>query len=114
MLPFVIIGIVLQLAMVVAGHFLESVLNLSGILGTAIPFALGIWYGFTRQPSYGRCAWAGFVIGIVGAFVGVIAAILMKDQPWILLTFAPVSSGVTGALGGLLGTFAARSVGTPS
>jgi hypothetical protein len=113
-LPFVIIGIVLQLAMVVAGHFLESVLNLSGILGTAIPFALGIWYGFTRRPGWGRCAWGGFVIGIVGAFIGVIAAMLMKDQTWILLTFAPLSSGVTGTLGGLLGTFATRSAGTPS
>jgi hypothetical protein len=113
MLPLVVIGIVLQLAMVVAGHFLESVLNLSGILGTAIPFVLGTWYGVTRRPGYGRCAWVGFVIGIVGAFVGVIAAILMKDQTWILLTFAPLSSGVTGALGGLVGKFASRA-GVPS
>ncbi|MCG6955966.1 MAG: hypothetical protein LJF04_08235 [Gemmatimonadetes bacterium] len=114
MLRFVIIGIVLQLAMVVAGHFFESVLNLSGILGTAIPFVLGIWYGFTRRPGYGRGAWGGFVIGIVGAFIGVIVAIVMKDQTWILLTFAPLSSGVTGTLGGLLGEFTARTAGTPT
>jgi len=110
MLPFVVIGIVLQLLMVVAGHFFESVLNLSGILGTAIPFVLGIWYGASRRPGYGRCAWGGFVIGVVGAFIGVVAAMLMKDQTWILLTFAPLSSGVTGAVGGLLGRFALRAV----
>ena len=109
MLRFVVIGIVLQLLMVVAGHFHESVLNLSGILGTAIPFVLGIWYGVSRRPGYGRCAWGGFVIGIVGAFIGVVAAMLMKDQTWILLTFAPLSSGVTGTLGGLLGKFTVRS-----
>jgi hypothetical protein len=30
----------------------------------------------------------------------------MGDQPWLLLTFAPLSSGITGVLGGLIGTAA--------
>jgi hypothetical protein len=99
-------GIGLQLAMVVGGHFSEAILNLSGILGTGIPFVLGIWYGATVPRSYKETAGGGFVIGIVGAVIGVLAAILMGDQPWLLLTFAPLSSGITGVLGGLIGTAA--------
>jgi hypothetical protein len=103
---FVWMGVVLQLVMVTAGHFSTAVLNLSGILGTAIPFALAIWYGIGVPKGYGEGAKGGFVIGIVGAAVGVVAAILMGDQTWILLTFAPLSSGVTGTLGAALGVLA--------
>lgn len=97
-------GIVLQLAMVTGGHFLEALFNLSGVLGVGIPFALGLWYGSTVPKSYRGTSKGGFIIGIVGAFIGVVAAILMGDQTWILLTFAPLSSGVTGVLGALIGT----------
>jgi hypothetical protein len=106
MAKFVWAGVALQLAMVVVGHFSGAVLNLSGILGTAIPFALGIVYGATVPKSYKEAAWGGFALGIVGAFVGVVAAILMGDQTWMLLTFAPLSSGVTGVLGAAVGRLA--------
>lgn len=106
MARFVWMGIVLQLVMVTAGHFSTAVLNLSGILGTGIPFALGIGYGATVPRAWGASAKGGFVIGIVGAAIGVVAAILMGDAGWILLTFAPLSSGVTGTLGALIGTAA--------
>ena len=101
---FIMMGIVLQLAMVVGGHFVESILLLSGILGTAIPVVLGLWYGATEPTDYKETSKGGFLIGIVGAFIGVVAAILMGDQPWMLLTFAPVSSGVTGVIGSVIGT----------
>lgn len=104
MSKFVWMGIVLQLAMVTAGHFVEAVLMLSGPLGVGIPFVLGIWYGATVPRTYGETSKGGFVIGIVGAFIGVLAAILMGDAVWTLMTFAPLSSGVTGVMGGALGT----------
>jgi len=101
---FVWMGIVLQVVMVVCGHFSETVLNLSGVLGTAIPFVLGIWYGASVPRRFGESAGGGFVIGIVGAVVGVLVAILIGDQTWMLLTFAPLSSAITGLLGALIGT----------
>jgi len=104
MAKFVWIGVVLQLAMVTAGHFSAAVLDLSAVLGTGIPFVLGIWYGAVLPKTYKASAWGGFVLGIVGATVGVVAAILMGDQTWMLLTFAPLSSGVTGIMGALIGT----------
>ena len=45
-----------------------------------------------------------FSSGSSAPFVGVVVAILMGDQPWTLLTFAPVSSGITGLLGAVIGT----------
>lgn len=102
MIRFVWIGVVAQLAMVVAGHFNETVLNLSGILGTGIPFVLGAWYGLSVPRGMGEAAKGGFAIGIVGAFLGVLTAILMKDQTWMLMSFAPLSSGVTGLLGAVI------------
>lgn len=106
MAKFVWMGVALQLAMVAAGHFSNAILNLSGILGTAIPFALGIPYGARASRSWRDASWGGFVVGVVGAVVGVVAAILMRDQTWMLLTFAPLSSGLTGILGAAVGRLA--------
>jgi hypothetical protein len=104
MARYVWIGIALQLAMVGAGHFFDAILNLSGVLGTGIPFVLGLGYGATVPKAYRESAKGGFVLGFVGAFLGVVAAILMRDQTWMLLTFAPLSSGLTGILGAVIGT----------
>lgn len=112
MVRFVWMGVVLQLAMVVGGHFSEAILNLSGILGTGIPFVLGIWFGATLPASYKASAGGGFLIGLAGAVVGVLVAILLGDQGWILFTFAPPSSAMTGILGGLIGTAATGRAGT--
>lgn len=100
---YVVAGVVLQVAMVVTGHFLEAVLMMSGILGVGIPFALGLAYGASRAPDAKEASRDGFLIGLVGAFVGVIVAILLGDQTWALLSFAPVSSGLTGLLGAVIG-----------
>lgn len=100
---FVWIALILQVLMVIAGHYSPAVLNLSAILGTGIPFAVALWYGVAEKPAYGEASKGGFVIGLVGAVVGVLVAILMGDQPWSLFAFAPLSSGVTGLLGGVIG-----------
>lgn len=118
MTRFVWMAVVLQLAMVLTGHFVESVRLLSGPLGTGIPFVLGLWYGAVEPTSVGEAAKGGFAIGIVGAVLGVLLAIVLGDQGWILLTFAPLSSGVTGLLGAIIGMVAAgrhrKGAGSPA
>jgi hypothetical protein len=103
---FVWMGVVLQLVVVVCGHFSEAVLNVSAVLGAGVPFVLGLWYGSVATRRLARSALGGFVIGIASALVAAAAAVLMKDQTWMVLTFAPFTSGATGLLGALIGTAA--------
>lgn len=99
MTPYILIGIVLQCAMVVTGHYVEAVINLSAPLGVGIPLVLGAVYGRSTPKGMSEAIGGGFALGIVGAFIGILLAILMGDQTWILLTFGPLSSGVTGIIG---------------
>ena len=100
---YVVAGVVLEVAMVVTGHYVQAVLLLSGSLGVGIPFLLGLLYGAGRKLTVKEASTDGFLIGAVGAFVGVLVSILLGDQAWSLLTFAPVASGVTGLLGAVIG-----------
>ena len=49
MAKFVVISIVLQVAMVVTGHYVEAVINLSALLGMGIPLIVGGVFGATRE-----------------------------------------------------------------
>jgi hypothetical protein len=105
---FVWTGVVLQLVMVAVGHVNETVLALSGVLGTGIPFVLGVAYGLTTQAGFGQASRGGLSIGAVGAVAGVLVAILLGDANWMLLTFAPIASALMGGLGALVGRVGRR------
>ena len=111
MMVFLALNTVFQTAMVVSGHYYSAVYDLSAVLGVAIPFLIAIGYGALGSRSYKEVAKGAFVFSFVGAAIGVVVAILMGDQPWLLLTFAPLSSGVTGVLGAWIGV-AARPGGS--
>jgi hypothetical protein len=106
MATFVGISVVLQVAMVVTGHFVEAVINLSALLGMGIPLVVGGVFGASKASDYRNALSGGFTIGIAGAFVGILLAVLMGDQEWLLLTFGPISSAVTGLIGAVTVFFA--------
>ncbi len=106
MIVYLALNTVLQTVMVVTGHYYDPVLNLSAVLGVGIPFVIAIGYGALGSRSYKEAAKGAFVFSFVGAAIGVVVAILLGDQTWLLLTFAPLSSGVTGVLGGWIGVVA--------
>lgn len=97
----IVLGIVLQVAMVLAGHWNATVLGLSAVLGVGIPLVLGAVYGASGPTSAKDAMAGGFLIGLVGAVLGVLLAILLGDALWSLLTFAPLSSAVAGLLGAI-------------
>ena len=103
MIIYLALNTVFQTIMVVAGHYHAAVYDLSAVLGVGIPFILGIAYGALGSRSYKESAKGAFVFSFLGAAIGVVVAILLGDQTWILLSFAPLSSGITGVLGGWLG-----------
>ena len=101
---FLIVSIVLQVAMVVAGHFSMEFRNLSPIFGMGIPVIVGWWYGATAASNNKAALTNGFLIGFIGAFLGVLLAVLLKHGGGLaFLLLAPLSSGVTGLIGGILG-----------
>lgn len=108
LMTLVLVAMGLQIAQVVGGHYNQSLLNLAGIWGVGIPFLVAIPYGVKGDGRWSAAAGGGFLIGLIGALVGVVLAILIGDQTWLLLTFAPLSSGVFGIFGALLGRLARR------
>ncbi|MGI9627439.1 MAG: hypothetical protein ACR2QM_11435 [Longimicrobiales bacterium] len=100
---YVILAALLQIVMVVTGHFNEFVLlNLSAALGVGIPLVVAFFHG-RGVDSAKSGARGGVVIGFVGAALGIGLAILLGDQTLALLGLGPPSSAVTGAIGGALG-----------
>ncbi len=106
MMAYMAANTVLQVIMVVAGHYSPAVLGLSAVLGVGIPLEIAIAYGALGGRSYMEAAKGAFAFSFVGAAIGVVLAIMLGDQTWVLLTFAPLSSGVAGVLGGWIGVVA--------
>jgi uncharacterized membrane protein YfcA len=102
MRKYVLVALVLQLLMVVTGHFSELVRNLSGVFGTGIPLIVGWLYAARRSMRFGDASGGGLAIGAVGAAVGILLAVVLGDQRWSLLGVGTVSSAFTGWLGAAL------------
>ena len=100
-----IVGTVLQVAMVVAGHSNASVAAMFAIGGMTISLLAGLIYGYlTKGPrNLGGLIAGGATAGGVCAFIGILVSHLMGDVPVSLLALGTVSSVVTGAIGGAIG-----------
>jgi hypothetical protein len=101
-----VIGTVLQVAMVVAGHFVPFVaLHVFMFGGMAISAVAGIVYG-RDAAGYGGAALGAAIAGGGCALIGIALSVLMGDTQTIILAIGTVSSAVTGAVGGVLGRLA--------
>ncbi len=109
MMKWLALGTVVQIAMVVVGHQVTPVANFFGPLGMAISLAAGLLWARTGATDYANAAVGGMVIGGGCALVGILVSYLLGDVTAMILALGTISSGVTGALGGLLGRrFASR------
>ena len=98
-----VIGTVLQVAMVVAGHFVPFVaLHVFALGGMAISALAGLVYG-RPAAAYAGAALGGAIAGGGCALIGIALSVLMGDTPAMILAIGTVSSAVTGAIGGALG-----------
>ncbi len=102
-----LIGAVLQLLMVIYGHYNAGVVRWFAALGMALALLAGFIFGrFSGLAGRVGATAGGAVAGAVCAAVAVVEAFSLGDVPAWVLGFAPASSAVTGALGGLLGRLA--------
>jgi hypothetical protein len=104
-----IVGTVLQVAMVVAGHSNKSIANLFAVGGMGFSLVAGIIYAVTaRSGTMSSLAIGGLLAGALCAFIGILVSYMLHDVPMSLLALGTVSSAVTGAVGGAIGKFVAR------
>jgi NAD/NADP transhydrogenase beta subunit len=99
-----VIGTGLQLAMIVAGHFIPFVRdNLFAIVGMLISLIAGLLYARAAKGKLADSLIGGAVAGGVCALIGIAASFALGDVPAMVIAFGTLSSAVTGAVGGAIG-----------
>lgn len=100
---WIVVGSVLQVAMVVAGHFAEGVRPLYPVIGVSISALAGALFGARGARGAGESAWGGALAGALCPVVGVLVSVALGQVGMVVLAIAMGSGVVTGAIGGLLG-----------
>lgn len=95
------VGTVLQLAMVVSGHFMAGIALLFGPLGMVISLVAGLLYGRWSGPE--GAVPGGALAGGICAILGIAVSFGLGDVTAVILAFGTISSAVAGMLGGWLG-----------
>lgn len=107
-----LIGTVLQVGMVVAGHFIPYIaLHVFMLGGMGISLVAGLLYG------RGNAAWSaallgGAIAGGVCALIGIAISVLLGDTATYILLLGTLSSAVTGLIGGGIGKLASGNSAT--
>ena len=98
-----LIGTVLQAAMVVAGHYNAYIaLHVFMFGGMGISLLAGLIYGRAAAGMAGA-ALGGVIAGGVCALIGIAISVALGDTLAVILVIGTLSSGVTGAIGGVIG-----------
>jgi hypothetical protein len=97
-------GAVVQIAMVVAGHFAPYIKdNLFAVGGMAISLIAGFAYARLAASGWGSSVGGGLLVGGVCALVGIALSVALGDVPAMILVMGTLGSAVTGAIGGAIG-----------
>jgi hypothetical protein len=105
-----ILGTVLQLIMVITGHYVIAVKDWFPIGGVGISTVAGLLSAlWARATATGSAVRAGAIAGGASALIGVAVSCALKDVTPIILLIGTVSSSVGGMLGGLVGKFLNKS-----
>lgn len=98
-----IIGTLLQLAMVVSGHWVEFIkMNVFAIGGMLISAIAGVIYARSARVDRKKSAIQGAVVGGLCALIGIAVSFFMGDVPANILALGTLSSAVAGAIGGAI------------
>ena len=98
------VGLGLQLAMVIVGHFVPVVKN-SGFAvgGMAISLLAGLLYAKLTEAGWGDSLAGGALSGGACALLGIAVSVVLKDVPPPVLGFGTAASAITGLAGSALG-----------
>ena len=102
-----IVGIVLQLGLAVAAHYLADAKHYFLFIGMMIVATAGYLFGMGNGKGYFSGATGGGIVGL-SALIGVGALVLMRDAARDIIPIFTAVCVVTGAIGGLFGQMAAK------
>ena len=106
-----LLGTLLQVAMVVIGHYTVAVASLFAPLGMAISLIAGFLYARWARGTRGDAVLGGAIVGGVSALIGIVVSYALGDVTATSVLFLGTLSGTfTGAIGGLVG----HAVGGPA
>jgi hypothetical protein len=98
-----IVGTVLQLAMVISGHWVEFIkLNVFAIGGTLISLIAAVIYARRARVERSRSAIQGALVGGLCALIGIGVSFLLGDVTASIFLIGTASSAIAGAIGGAI------------
>lgn len=97
------IGTVLQLIMVLAGHWVPAVATLFAPIGILLSLIAGLLYARAAKGGWSDSTLGGVIAGAVCALIGIAVSVLLGDVPPIILVIGTLSSAVGGVVGGAIG-----------
>ena len=97
-----VIGTILQLAMVLSGHYVEIVRLYFGLGGMAISLLAGVICARDAGVSRAQSALYGALAGGLCALIGIAVSRFLGDVPTGILFVGTLGSAVTGAIGGAI------------
>ena len=107
-----LVGTILQVAMVIAGHANKSIAGLFAFGGMGFSLVAGVLYvlyGRGESSGTGSPILGGALAGALCALIGILVSYLLGDVPVTLLALGTLSSAVTGAIGGFIGRLVSRA-----
>lgn len=98
------IGLILQLAMIVAGHFVPVIKDKGFMVGgLLISLVAGLVYARLAHAGWGSSLIGGAIDGGACALIGIAASVALGDTVPFILIAGTLSSVVTGLIGGAIG-----------
>lgn len=98
------IGLALQLAMVVIGHYVPAIREKGfAIGGMFFSLVAGFLYARTAQTGWGGALGGGALAGGLCAILGIAVSAALGDVPPMILIMGTAASAITGLIGGAVG-----------
>ena len=97
------VGLILQFAMVVAGHYSVPVKNSFAIGGMLFSLVAGFLYFRLAPGGWAGACLGGAIAGGLCAIIGIAVSVSLKDVPTQILWLGTSASVVTGVIGGAIG-----------
>jgi hypothetical protein len=96
----ILIGLVLQLIMVVSGHYIVSIKACFGIVGMLISLVAGAIYVRTTRGAWGDSLIGGALAGGICALIGIAVSCALGDVDAGVLIYGTLGSAIAGVVGG--------------